>query len=43
MSLEQLFELPWREVEDYLVYIQLTNREEEAQAAAQRRANSGRR
>jgi hypothetical protein len=40
MSLEQLDELPWREVEDYLTYIQLTNREEEA---AQRRANSGRR
>lgn len=40
MSLEELFKLPWREVEDYLVYIQLTNREEEA---AQRRSNSGRR
>jgi hypothetical protein len=31
---------PWREVEDYLLYIQLITREEQAQ---QRRANSGRR
>jgi len=40
LTLEQLLELPWPEVEDYLVFIQLTNREEEA---ANRRANSGRR
>lgn len=31
---------PWREVEDYLLYIQLITREEQAQ---QRRANSGQR
>jgi hypothetical protein len=40
LTLEQFLELPWPEVEDYLVFIQLTNREEEA---ANRRANSGRR
>jgi hypothetical protein len=40
MRLEDLNDLPWREAEDYLLYIQLISREE---AAQQRRVSSGRR
>lgn len=37
LKLEDLDSLPWREVEDYILYIQLICREEEAQ---QRKAKS---
>jgi hypothetical protein len=39
MKLDELQELPWREAEDYVLYIQLISREEEArskQASAKR-------
>lgn len=39
MRLEELDGMPWREVEDYLLYIQLIVREE----AAQQRRTSARR
>lgn len=44
MTLEQLERLPWREVEDYLTYIQVTTREEQLQQQqAQMGAQHGRR
>lgn len=41
MSLEEFRRLPWREAEDYLVYIQLLNQQEQMQQQ-QRRSHSGR-
>lgn len=41
MSLEEFRQLPWREAEDYLVYIQLLNQQEQMQQQ-QRRSHSGR-
>jgi hypothetical protein len=38
MKLEELEQLPWREVSDYLTYLQLTTREEQMQ---QERAQKG--
>lgn len=44
MSLEDLETLPWREVEDYLTYLQLSVREEQLQQhTAQKGAQHGRR
>lgn len=42
MKLEELEQLPWREVEDYITFLQLTSREEEVQQSKQRSVPNGR-
>ena len=42
MRLDELEKRQWREVEDYLTFLQLTSREEEAQSQQQGRAHGQR-